>query len=145
MFKALNPYAIPEEILNKEGVGIKEALEEFSRDISTVDVVVGHNIQFDKSVIQAELTRATLPDAFEGKRCYCTMIGAKTLLKIVGKHGFKYPKLDELYRFLFHEDFEGAHDASNDVDATIKCFFRLAKPGTKTLSDQNPKKTDSEC
>ena len=138
LFKALNPYAIPEEILNKEGVGIKEALEEFSRDISTVDVVVGHNIQFDKSVIQAELTRAALPDAFEGKRCYCTMIGAKTLLKIVGKHGFKYPKLNELYRFLFHEDFEGAHDASNDVDATIKCFFRLAKPGTKTLSDQRP-------
>jgi len=127
--KIFNPHAIPEEILKKEGVPIKDVLEEFSRDILTADVVVGHNIRFDKSVIQAELVRALLPDAFEGKRCYCTMIGTKKLCGFVGKHGLKYPKLNELYRLIFHEDIEGAHDASNDVDATMKCFFWLSTPG----------------
>ena len=124
----LNPCAIPEETLIKEGVPLFDALKEFSDDLVSVDLVVGHNIRFDKSVIQAELIRLSLPDAFEGKRTYCTMIGSKSLCQIIGRHGFKYPKLQEFYHYIFNKDFEGAHDASNDVEATLKCFHWLTTP-----------------
>jgi inhibitor of KinA sporulation pathway (predicted exonuclease) len=33
---------------------------------------------------------------------------------------FKFPKLSELHQWLFGEDFEGAHDALNDVKATSR-------------------------
>lgn len=125
--KEQNPYAIPEEVLNKEGVALKDALGEFSADMEAADLVVGHNIRFDRNVIQAEQIRLGVQDAFAGKPVFCTMIAGKPVCRVPGKYGFKYPKLKELYFHFFNEDFEGAHDASNDVDATVKCFFRMCR------------------
>ena len=43
--------------------------------------------------------------------------------------GYKWPKLEELYRKLFGYTFDGAHDALADVEATRKCYFELKKKG----------------
>ena len=45
-----------------------------------------------------------------------------------GKPG-KWPKLEELHIKLFGCNFEGAHDALDDVRATAKCFFELKRLG----------------
>jgi hypothetical protein len=37
--------------------------------------------------------------------------------------------LSELHTKLFGKDFEGAHDAFADIDATEKCFWELKKIG----------------
>lgn len=120
-----NPYAIPKSILMDKGTEIKDVLERFSKDIQDVDLVVGHNIKFDKSVIQAELYRLGMHDIFANKQMFCTMMAGKSICEILSKHGFKYPKLQELYQYLFKKRFEGAHDALNDVNATIECFFKI--------------------
>ena len=40
---------------------------------------------------------------------------------------FKLPALMELYKHLFNEKFESAHNASADVEATALCLFKLLK------------------
>lgn len=37
----------------------------------------------------------------------------------------KYPKLMELHEFLFQEQFDWAHNAMDDVIATLRCFSEL--------------------
>lgn len=122
-----NPYAIPESILLEKGVNIKYVLEELSEDINDIDLIVGHNIKFDKSVIQAEVCRLSKTDIFVDKQIFCTMLAGKRICEILSKHGFKYPKLQELYQKLLNKKIEGAHDALNDVEATIECFFKIWK------------------
>ena len=42
---------------------------------------------------------------------------------------YKWPKLEELHRILFKEEFDGAHDAMGDVKAMVRCFFELDRLG----------------
>ncbi len=40
-----------------------------------------------------------------------------------------WPKLSELHIELFGEDFEEAHNASVDINATEKCFWEMRRLG----------------
>ena len=40
---------------------------------------------------------------------------------------FKLPTLMELYKHLFNQEFDSAHNASADVEATALCLFKLLK------------------
>ena len=42
--------------------------------------------------------------------------------RLPGPYGYKWPKLSELHIKLFGEDFDEAHNASADINATEKCF-----------------------
>ncbi len=54
-------------------------------------------------------------------------INNKGTIKV--RKGYKSPKLEELYKFLFKEDIINAHNAAADVDATARCFFELLRQG----------------
>lgn len=45
--------------------------------------------------------------------------------------GFRYPSLRRLYRTLFGNDFDNAHDALADTQACMNCFFRMYNLRTK--------------
>ena len=49
--------------------------------------------------------------------------------KIPGMYGYKWPSLSELHIKLFNEDFEEAHDASADISATARCFWKMKQLG----------------
>ena len=56
------------------------------------------------------------------------MKGSTDYCKLQGRgFSFKPPKLAELYKFLFDEWFEGAHDAMIDVEATMRSLLELIK------------------
>lgn len=82
---------------------------------------------FDFKIISAEIIRQNLPlNLSENKIIYDTMHSNIELCKIKNEFGYyKYPTLSELHLKLFENDFEGAHDAKNDVIATAKCFWHL--------------------
>ena len=46
-----------------------------------------------------------------------------------GSNGLKFPRLSELYYKLFAENFDNAHDAQADIEATAKCFWSLKQRG----------------
>lgn len=87
------------------------------------DFVIGHNVDFDKNMLQAEAKRHRIDFDFEGIMRLDTMKSSTGL--IPGKK--KRPKLQELYTFLFGKPFDGAHDAMADIRATKDCFLQLVK------------------
>jgi len=112
-----------------EGSPLRYAMTCLAQDISDVDLLVAHNIDFDFPVVNCELIRAGILSAFSVKRKYCTMKSTVELCGIPGRHGPKWPRLEELYRFLFSRSFAEAHRALNDVVATTECYLELKRRG----------------
>lgn len=113
-----------------EGVAIIDALQLLMADKQQADILVAHNLNFDHRIVWAEFIRAGIAPK-SGMHKICTMMKSTSLCRIPGKNGrgLKWPKLEELYSFLFQEMFEGAHDALADITATAKCFFELVRLG----------------
>jgi len=132
------------------GVPIVKALRQFYRAYQACDVVVAHNIRFDRRMIELEVQRHALqffPDMMDAcfmfnsvyemvhkKRTMCTAeLGRSTCSitipsKQAGKPPYKkMPKLAELYEHLFQEKFEGAHDALADTLACMRCFLKMCE------------------
>jgi hypothetical protein len=82
---------------------------------------------------------------FEGKimqylpklKRICTMKSTTEFCGIETRHGYKYPKLEELYNKLFDEDIDRQHDAKDDVFITAKCFWRLKDLGLMETNGEN--------
>ena len=124
---ATKVHGITTQMAKEEGIPLAEAIEQFKVDLDMATSIVGHNIEFDKKIVGAEMIRLGLKDELEKKKSYCTMQSSIDFCKIPGKYGFKYPKLQELHRKLFNEDFDDAHNAMSDIEATEKCFWELRK------------------
>lgn len=134
-----NGFTIPADATKIHNITTKVALEqgrelsfvidEFLKDFNKAKYVVGHNIDFDKKIVGAELIRLSRPDIMNSKEAFCTMKSSTDFCKIPGCYGYKYPKLQELYHKLFGRDFEDAHDAASDIEATQQCFWELRKKG----------------
>jgi len=124
---ASNVHRITTERAMAEGRDLKEILNQFNALISESDFIVAHNIAFDEKIIGAEFLRNDISTEFWNKNQFCTMKASTDYCKIPGPYGYKWPKLSELHIKLFGEDFEGAHDAMADINATSDCFWEMRK------------------
>ena len=80
-------------------------------------------------MVGAELIRCGRRDSLFTKPSICTMQSTVDFCAIPGKYGYKFPKLQELYKKLFGNEFEDAHNALSDIRATLKCYLELKKRG----------------
>lgn len=82
-------HGITRERSNKEGIPIQIALRKFNVALKRSDVIVGHNISFDKRVIMAECKRNNIWQDFTSKTSrkveYCTMKNTVELCKLEKK------------------------------------------------------------
>lgn len=125
-------HGITTERAQKEGLPMREVLEEFVTDLSLAEQIVGHNIEFDKNIVGAELYRLGKDyTQLMDKPSTCTMKSSTNYCAIQKENSdaYKWPSLPELYRKLFNRDFADAHDALADITATKECFFELRKRG----------------
>lgn len=126
-------HGITTEMALESGYDLKFVLSLFRAFLNVADKVVAHNLDFDRSIVGAEYYRLGLGEAFEKrfneKETFCTMKKSTELVRISGTHGggFKWPKLIELYKHLFNEEFDGAHNSLNDTIACARCYFELTK------------------
>ena len=129
-FDSEQVHGISTALAEDQGIPLKEVLEKLHTALDQVDYVVGHNVSFDRNIIGAEYLRAGLEDLLESKAFIdtCTEETAQ-LCQLPGGRGgkFKLPTLSELYRFLFQESFEEAHNATADVEATSRAFLELLR------------------
>ncbi len=129
--QAAQIHGITTEIAIEKGEDLEKVMTEFNEDLNTVDTIVAHNYNFDKQIVMGEFKRLSIFTIFEQIPNIDTMKSSTYYLKLPKKNsrykGYKYPRLEELHRFLFNEDFDNAHSADADVDATVKCFFELQK------------------
>ena len=129
-----NIHKISNEMSKTKGVDIKKELQEFNNMLIESDLVVAHNISFDKQMIMVECIRHKLQQNFtrntNRKPEYCTMKNSVNICKIpkVSLNGdiyYKYPKLIELYQHLFDETPDGLHNSMIDVLACLRCYGKM--------------------
>lgn len=141
---------ITTQLALENGTDIAQVLRLFLEDLKEADRIVGHNINFDKKVVGAELVRLGEEDVLMGKYSICTMMESTNFCKLIQKsdnafsalhmqsiYDYKWPKLSELYFKLFNSAIEGAHNSMADVEATFKCFWKLKELGIITESDES--------
>ena len=101
-------------------------------DISQAVTLIAHNMQFDEKILGAEFLRMGCLNRLDGKAKKCTMQASTDYCKIPGPYGNKWPKLEELHKKLFRENFDNAHSALADVRACSRCYFELRRIGVMT-------------
>src|SRR5690625_1548788 len=127
-FNSEKVHGISTERAKREGVPLSEAMDAFSRDLDRAEFVIGHNVDFDLSIMGSEYLRAGRENPLDGKSCIDTKDDATDYCKLEGGRGrYKWPTLSELHQKLFETDFEEAHNAAADVDATARCFLELVR------------------
>ena len=134
-------YKIPDESTKIHGISHAEAMEDgwpldlvlkaFLFDAHWSENIIAHNIHFDTSTIKANLLRlgfGTLQfnDALHKDKRFDTMMKS---MKVMGVS--KWPKLEELYKFLFNKEIENQHNALGDIRATAECYEELKKRGVE--------------
>lgn len=136
--RTCNPHAqkiheISVEECDKGGMSEDNILNTVVHSFFTADLLVAHNYAFDIEMIDQLIWRSnTKWRGLKQIPFFCTMKETTALCKIPQPkwHGkFKWPKLTELYQFLFNEEFVGAHDALADVRATRRCYYKLKDIG----------------
>ncbi len=128
-------HGITTQVALKKGNDLAEVIAEFLNDFRDTDFIVGHNIEFDKNVVGAEMIRMGMRDIMDSKLAICTLKSSMDFCAIPNKKGdgFKYPNLQELYIRLFSKPFEDAHNSLSDITATEKCFWKLVQLGVIQL------------
>lgn len=127
--EAANIHGITTEIAQEKGIDLKCAITLFSSFLHNATMIIGHNIEFDKFILNKEFTEV-IPEfaalnLLDNRAKFCTMHQSTKILKLPypsGKAGYKWPKLSEAYRFAFFEDFTDAHNAMADVRATKRLY-----------------------
>ena len=89
--------------------------------------LIAHNINFDAKVTGCEFLRIGSRNPIPRLKQMCTMESSTKYCKLPGNYGYKWPNLSELHVKLFGIDFDGAHEALADIEATAKCFWEMKK------------------
>ena len=135
-------HGISTELADKEGIPLLEGLDLFKEVVAKADFLVGHNVKFDVNVLGCEFFRSELPTDWTEQPILdtCTEKTAN-LCKLLGGRGgrFKLPTLSELHEHLFESQFNEAHNATADVEATTRCFLELIRRKTFTANELKKK------
>ena len=65
---------------------------------------------------------------FEKTPCFCSMKNTVNICKLPNKNypdKFKYPKLSELYNYIFAKEPSDLHNSMNDAIYTLECVIEL--------------------
>lgn len=148
-YEATKVNGITNQFIRENGVHPVKALRLLREHLKLVKIVVCHNVEFDVNIIESEFIRYGFDRQIIHMDTICTMISSVNFLKLPGYgHKYKYPKLSELYGFLFFNNYdisiEGMHNSEIDVEITSKCFFDLKKLKKTKLNygDKNFKPSD---
>lgn len=134
---------------SESGMSIVDILDKFYENYKKIDIIVAHNIGFDKEMINIELSRNQYilkPEianfrldndtiySVDKKTLYCTMYNGRNICNIkikyiacdgTEKYKTKNPKLCELYKTIFGYIPDNLHDAFNDTFACLRCFVSM--------------------
>ena len=126
--KSQEIHKISREKLSSKGISIEEALNKFNQHSDKSDLLVGHNISFDKRMIMVEGIRNKIKMTVN--ETYCTMKNGVDICKIerIGQNGdkyFKFPTLSELHNELFKKIPKNTHNALIDILICMRCFIQM--------------------
>ena len=130
-------HGISLELARTEGQNPNVIFPEFMEKARTSDLVVAHNLAFDKSVVLASLYRLNPAMRVDWwpRMEYCTCVNTAMLCKLppVCKNPkpsdpYKRPRLPELYAYLFEKQPDlKLHTAAGDTSVLTDCFLELVR------------------
>ncbi len=130
---AIQVNGLTKEVLESKGLSErKAALEEFVEDMNSCDLLVAHNLNFDKKFIVASCKNEGVECTESGwEHTYDTMRETTGFCKIPSDFDdYKWPRLTELAERLGIDYSQiPLHDSSGDVELTKQCFKKLAAIG----------------
>jgi len=122
-------HGITTKIAKKDGFNLMDVLQTFKHSIIKYKIsrIISHNINFDINMIMEECERTECYDfkEFINSRNIligCTMLKGQKFMKVD-----KYPKLEELYEYLFKKPLKQEHRALSDTKTSAKCYFKMKK------------------
>ena len=116
-------HGITHEIAIAKGVLWDKVYEEFIADLKLCDTLVAHNLQFDLSIMLSEMFRYNKQEGVSemlSKRRLCTV-----LLGRIAMNQKRAPKLGDLYKYLYGDEIQNAHDAFYDTLHCSKCLIAM--------------------
>jgi DNA polymerase-3 subunit epsilon len=126
-------HGITTEQATKCGIPMKTALSAFKALHRAADETIGHNVEFDQTLIEIE-TRINYGADFEWNwgQTFCTKKAMTEHCKLPGGFNgeYKWPNLKQAFVHATGEMFDGAHNAMNDIRATLR-VYRWLKDGAK--------------
>jgi|TARA_B110001469_G_scaffold122154_1_gene132445 DNA polymerase III epsilon subunit-like protein len=132
--KSVEMHGITRAKSQKEGMNIVDAIELFNICLNAADIVVAHNISFDKQMMLVECIRYKITSLFKNKKrdqFFCTMRESVDLCKIPAickktqETYFKFPRLSELHQQLFDVDPQNTHNSFVDILICLRCYIML--------------------
>jgi len=114
-------HGITTSMNQKIGYSFSSIFPIFEECMKQADLIIGHNIEFDLKMLQAECYRNGLTFTCE-KPTYCTM---KTTTRICALPKSKWPTLKELHFHLFQETPTNLHNSMIDVWACLRCYLKI--------------------
>jgi DNA polymerase III epsilon subunit-like protein len=138
-FEIKNPdiHGITQQMAEFAGVEFKQVIADIKKEFATGDLLIAHNIIFDKNVLLSEMYRYKLFEEcklFKAISTFCTSKQCANLTKIrFNAREYKQPKLSELYEFLFKEKAKNLHNALYDTRAMVRIFMELLRVKFITL------------
>lgn len=121
--ESINIHGITKDYANENGTNINIVLDALYTSLKRCKYVVAHNISFDETIIKSELYRlgsTHVIEEFDKKHKICTMSKGRLYMNVR-----KFPKLSELYKFLYNEELINAHCALDDTKNCFKCYIKL--------------------
>lgn len=112
----------------KYGVDSKYVMRLFNNSVNKASVLLAHNFRFDSKIVMSE---SIINDQYcsifsKEKEVIDTMLRYKKFVGVKFSNGaYRFPTLKDLYFKVFGEHFKNAHNATADVEATAKCYFKL--------------------
>jgi len=133
--EAFAAHGISLERARDEGRDPVEAVDAFLEMVGTSKLMVAHNESFDRRMMRIMAARhkgfkwePPIPN-------FCTLYRSKFIInlpptpKMVAARirGPKSPNLGECIKHFFNEELQGAHDATVDIEATMRVFWHLVR------------------
>lgn len=131
--EALKVHNITTEYATKNGIPIKNILDELYIDVLNSNEILAYNAMFDYNIILSEIYRIKMDSMVqtfeymqENKQISCVMeLSKKKIKNINAKYKF-YPRMEEVYRHLFNdESFNTSHNALDDINICAKIYWYL--------------------
>lgn len=139
--EATDIHGITTERALKDGEPLVNVIGQFIEDCAAAELICGHNIYFDTSIIKSELMRYGMYEMldaetalFKGKRIDTMRPSMRWVGATFSNGRLKFPKLEELYARCFPGETFPAHDAICDVRAVARCLPVLCDNGLIKLA-----------
>lgn len=126
-------HGITNEISDRLGLEPLDVFKLFRGLANKADLVVAHNYDYDHSIIEIADARFGYNPTLDRAKSFCTMLAMTNICQLPGRYpgAYKWPKLQEAYKFCFGEEFADAHDAMADIRACRRVHQWLTERKTQ--------------